>query len=77
MNSGFCGLRFAVCDLGLGFGVQDYLPPTDSRLRPDQRALENGEYDYAFETKLKLETRQRKVEWLLCGRSQRGMEADG
>ncbi|MCD9642613.1 hypothetical protein HAX54_029496 [Datura stramonium] len=35
------------------------LPPTDSRLRPDQRHLENGEYDKANAEKLRLETRQR------------------
>ncbi|KAJ0605259.1 putative oxysterol-binding protein [Helianthus annuus] len=35
------------------------LPPTDSRLRPDQRHLENGEYDMANAEKLRLETRQR------------------
>ncbi|KAL6645317.1 hypothetical protein ACP70R_016925 [Stipagrostis hirtigluma subsp. patula] len=35
------------------------LPPTDSRLRPDQRHLENGEYEKANAEKLRLETRQR------------------
>lgn len=37
------------------------LPCTDSRLRPDQRHLENGEYDKANAEKLRLETRQRMV----------------
>jgi hypothetical protein len=37
------------------------LPPTDSRLRPDQRHLENGEYSKANAEKLRLETRQRMV----------------
>lgn len=37
------------------------LPPTDSRLRPDQRHLENGEYDKANAEKLRLEQRQRIV----------------
>ena len=37
------------------------LPPTDSRLRPDQRCLENGEYDMANSEKLRLEQRQRQV----------------
>nr|CAB3480028.1 unnamed protein product [Digitaria exilis] len=35
------------------------LPPTDSRLRPDQRHLENGEYEKANAEKLRLERRQR------------------
>ncbi|RZR82717.1 hypothetical protein BHM03_00009195 [Ensete ventricosum] len=37
------------------------LPPTDSRLRPDQRHLENGEYEKANAEKLRLEKRQRMV----------------
>ncbi|XP_047089184.1 oxysterol-binding protein-related protein 1B-like [Lolium rigidum] len=39
--------------------LKEKLPPTDSRLRPDQRHLENGEYDKANSEKLRLETRQR------------------
>ncbi|KAJ0962052.1 hypothetical protein J5N97_029880 [Dioscorea zingiberensis] len=39
--------------------LQEKLPPTDSRLRPDQRYLENGEYEKANEEKLRLEKRQR------------------
>jgi oxysterol-binding protein-related protein 3/6/7 len=35
------------------------LPPTDSRLRPDQRALEDGDVDLAEGLKAKLEERQR------------------
>ncbi|KAF2435725.1 hypothetical protein EJ08DRAFT_286630 [Tothia fuscella] len=35
------------------------LPPTDSRLRPDQRAAENGDIDRAEGLKAKLEERQR------------------
>jgi len=35
------------------------LPPTDSRLRPDQLALENGDVDSAEALKAKLEERQR------------------
>ena len=35
------------------------LPPTDSRLRPDQRALEDGEVDRAEALKARLEERQR------------------
>jgi hypothetical protein len=38
---------------------QDRMAPTDSRLRPDQRALEDGEVDLAEALKAKLEERQR------------------
>ncbi|XP_065875918.1 oxysterol-binding protein-related protein 1D [Euphorbia lathyris] len=37
------------------------LPPTDSRLRPDQRHLENGEYELANAEKLRLEQLQRQA----------------
>ena len=37
------------------------LPPTDSRLRPDQRALENGDLKEAAEIKNMLEEKQRAV----------------
>ncbi|CAN1235763.1 Oxysterol-binding protein-related protein 1C [Linum perenne] len=40
--------------------VQEKLPPTDSRLRPDQRYLENGEFEMANSEKLRLEQRQRQ-----------------
>ncbi|KAJ6132816.1 hypothetical protein N7471_008031 [Penicillium samsonianum] len=36
-----------------------HLPVTDSRLRPDQRALENGDLDHAEEIKVQLEEGQR------------------
>jgi hypothetical protein len=43
-----------------------HLPPTDSRLRPDQRALEDGDLDRAEEVKVQLEegqrTRRREME---------------
>jgi hypothetical protein len=46
--------------------MKEKLPPTDSRLRPDQRHLENGEYEKANAEKLRLERRQRMVSsWLL------------
>jgi hypothetical protein len=35
------------------------LPPTDSRLRPDQRAVEDGDIDHAEALKARLEERQR------------------
>lgn len=47
--------------LGIWSRVKEKLPPTDSRLRPDQRHLENGEYDKANSEKLRLEMRQRMV----------------
>ncbi|GMI90894.1 OSBP(oxysterol binding protein)-related protein 1C [Hibiscus trionum] len=42
-------------------GLKEKLPPTDSRLRPDQRYLENGEYEMANSEKLRLEQRQRQA----------------
>uniref|UniRef100_A0A093VHB6 Oxysterol-binding protein like C23H4.01c n=1 Tax=Talaromyces marneffei PM1 TaxID=1077442 RepID=A0A093VHB6_TALMA len=39
---------------------QGKLPPTDSRLRPDQRALENNDVDTAEDLKAKLEEKQRE-----------------
>ncbi|PWA78504.1 OSBP(oxysterol binding protein)-related protein 1D [Artemisia annua] len=41
-------------------GLREKLPPTDSRLRPDQRHLENGEYELANAEKLRLEQLQRQ-----------------
>lgn len=40
-------------------GTQDRIAPTDSRFRPDQRALENGDMDMAGDRKLLLEEGQR------------------
>lgn len=37
------------------------LPPTDTRLRPDQRAMEDGEYDFAATEKNRVEEKQRAV----------------
>lgn len=39
--------------------LRPYLPPTDCRLRPDQRAFELGKYERANELKGKQEDRQR------------------
>lgn len=50
---------FAITLNELTPGLLERLPPTDSRLRPDQRYLENGEYEKANEEKLRLEKRQR------------------
>ncbi|KAH9713087.1 PH domain-containing protein [Citrus sinensis] len=55
--------RFAITlnELSPELKVVEKLPPTDSRLRPDQRCLENGEYDMANAEKLRLEQRQRQA----------------
>ncbi|CAJ1971837.1 unnamed protein product [Sphenostylis stenocarpa] len=53
--------RFAITLNELTPGLTDKLPPTDSRLRPDQRHLENGEYEMANSEKLRLEQRQRQA----------------
>ncbi|XP_031256645.1 oxysterol-binding protein-related protein 1C-like isoform X1 [Pistacia vera] len=53
--------RFAITLNELTPGLKEKLPPTDSRLRPDQRCLENGEYEMANSEKLRLERRQRQA----------------
>lgn len=53
--------RFAMTLNELTPGLKEKLPPTDSRLRPDQRYLENGEYEMANSEKLRLEQRQRQA----------------
>lgn len=53
--------RFAITLNELSPELKEKLPPTDSRLRPDQRCLENGEYDMANAEKLRLEQRQRQA----------------
>ncbi|KAK6132380.1 hypothetical protein DH2020_033871 [Rehmannia glutinosa] len=53
--------RFAITLNEFMPGLKDKLPPTDSRLRPDQRCLENGEYEKANAEKLRLEQRQRQA----------------
>ena len=37
------------------------LPPTDCRRRPDQRLMEQGDYDSAADEKHRLEEKQRGV----------------
>lgn len=39
--------------------LQRVLPPTDTRLRPDQRAMEDGEYEFAATEKNRVEEKQR------------------
>ncbi|XP_028766107.1 oxysterol-binding protein-related protein 1C-like isoform X2 [Neltuma alba] len=53
--------EFAIALNEITPGLKGKLPPTDSRLRPDQRFLENGEYEMANTEKLRLETRQRQA----------------
>ncbi|CAD5185865.1 unnamed protein product [Musa acuminata subsp. malaccensis] len=53
--------RFAMTINELTPGLKEKLPPTDSRLRPDQRCLENGEFEMANSEKLRLEQRQRQA----------------
>lgn len=52
---------FAISLNELTPGLMEKLPPTDSRLRPDQRHLENGEYELANIEKLRLEQLQRQA----------------
>jgi len=55
---------FTYFSLQLNFlpqSLRPALPPTDSRLRPDQRALENGDLVKAAEEKARLEDKQRKM----------------
>jgi hypothetical protein len=56
-----CQAHFATFLFIVWTFMQENLPPTDSRLRPDQRCLENGEYERANAEKLRLEQRQRQV----------------
>lgn len=39
--------------------LRPLIAPTDSRLRPDQRAMEEGEYDFAATEKTRVEEKQR------------------
>ena len=41
--------------------LRERLPPTDSRLRPDQRALENGDLKAASTEKHRIEEKQRSM----------------
>lgn len=51
--------KFAITLNALPERLQPYLAPTDSRLRPDQRAMEEGRYDEASEEKNRVEEKQR------------------
>ena len=50
---------FAITLNAINPSLEKYLPPTDTRLRPDQRAMEEGQYDFAAEEKNRLEEKQR------------------
>lgn len=50
--------------------MEDGIAPTDSRLRSDQRLMENGEWDAANQRKTELEEKQRQA------RKQRTMEIE-
>ncbi|KAH7109665.1 Oxysterol-binding protein-domain-containing protein [Dendryphion nanum] len=51
--------------------LRPVVAPTDTRLRPDQRAMEDGEYDFAATEKNRVEEKQRKTR---RGREARGEE---
>jgi oxysterol-binding protein 1 len=51
---------FAVTLNAIPDNLRPYIAPTDTRLRPDQRAMEDGEYDFAAVEKNRLEEKQRK-----------------
>ncbi|KAK7316904.1 hypothetical protein RJT34_00702 [Clitoria ternatea] len=53
--------QFAITLNEITPGLKEKLPPTDSRLRPDQRCLENGQFEMANAEKLRLEQRQRQA----------------
>ena len=50
--------------------MEEGLAPTDSRLRPDQRLMEEGKWDDANDEKLRLEEKQR------AARRQRELESE-
>lgn len=51
--------EFATTLNDLPEGLRPLLPPTDSRLRPDQQAMERGDWDLAVSEKTRLEENQR------------------
>ncbi|KAL8690145.1 MAG: hypothetical protein Q9218_004344 [Villophora microphyllina] len=52
---------FVVTFQSLPDKLRPILPPTDTRFRPDQRAMEDGEYDLAATEKNRVEEKQRAV----------------
>uniref|UniRef100_A0A8C4R8F3 Oxysterol-binding protein n=1 Tax=Eptatretus burgeri TaxID=7764 RepID=A0A8C4R8F3_EPTBU len=57
--------RFAIELNEMDPATKTLLPPTDTRFRPDQRFLEEGNLEAASESKLRLEEQQRKRRQLL------------
>ncbi len=55
----YCFTQFALQLNNLTSRLRKVLPPTDSRFRPDQRALENGDMERATQEKSRLEEIQR------------------
>lgn len=51
--------QFAITLNGLDGNLKNWLAPTDTRLRPDQRAMEDGRYDEAADEKHRVEVKQR------------------
>jgi oxysterol-binding protein 1 len=66
---------FAITLNALNPTLEKFLPPTDTRLRPDQRAMEEGRYDDAADEKVRLEQKQRakRSERQRSGESVHGM----
>lgn len=50
---------FVITLNAIPLSLKAHLPPTDTRLRPDQRAMEDGEYDFAATEKNRVEEKQR------------------
>lgn len=50
---------FAITLNALPESLKPWVAPTDTRLRPDQRAMEEGRYDEAADEKLRVEEKQR------------------
>ncbi|KAL3676842.1 hypothetical protein R1sor_026790 [Riccia sorocarpa] len=67
----YCFTKFSIGLNELSPKLAEALPPTDSRLRPDQRALEDGDLEKATPEKLRLEEKQREARRL---RKERGEE---
>lgn len=51
--------KFAITLNDINDDLRTWLPPTDTRLRPDQRAMEDGRYDEASDEKHRVEEKQR------------------
>lgn len=62
---------FGVTLNALPSALRQYLPPTDTRLRPDQRSMEEGDYPLAETEKNRVEEKQRATR---RNREQKGEE---